>query len=147
MPELGWKSLNSAAPDSQAFIMASYFEVRSGLDALRFLMKSLRAWRQVQHAPGALGAALIAHPLKRNFFTLSAWEDRDALYTYAKTEPHRSIMKGMRQVMQTSTFTFWTAPAAEIPISWTEAKQRITQSAEAESGQASPAASRPETPS
>lgn len=137
MPALGWKSLNSAAPDAQAYIMASHFEVRSVPGSFRFLLKSLQAWRQVQGTPGVLGAALIAHPLQRVFFTLSAWEDRDALYRYAKTEPHRSIMPRMREVMRTSTFTFWTAPAAELPVSWVDAKQRISASAQAQSGSAS----------
>ena len=142
MPALGWKSLNSAGPGSQAYIMASTFEVRSLPDSFRFLMKSLLAWRQVVHAPGVLGAALLAHPLKRTFFTLSAWVDRDALYTYAKTEPHRSIMRGMREVMRDSTFTFWTAPL-DGPVSWAEAKQRLNATAKAESEKASS----PETPS
>jgi heme-degrading monooxygenase HmoA len=125
--------------------MASRFEVRSVLDSFRFLLKSFQVWGQLRHAPGAIGGALLAHPFKRVFFTLSAWEDRDALYTFAKTEPHRSIMRGMKQVMRTSTFTFWELPAAETPISWEDAKQRIGQAADADPGKA--AANRPETPS
>ncbi|GGR38603.1 hypothetical protein WEB32_32655 [Streptomyces netropsis] len=35
----------------------------------------------------ALGASLIAQPLKGVFWTLSAWEDRATLYGYAKAEP------------------------------------------------------------
>jgi hypothetical protein len=147
VPALGWKSLNAAVPDSQAYVMASHFEVRTLPGAFRFLRKSLAAWRQVQSAPGALGAALDAHPLQRTFFTLSAWVDRDALYTYAKSEPHRSIMQGMREVMRTSDFAFWTIPAAEIPISWADAKQHISESAKAESGKESPTAAGSETES
>jgi hypothetical protein len=37
----------------------------------------------------------------------SAWKSRDALYVYARTEPHRGIMTGLRATMSTSTFTFW----------------------------------------
>lgn len=146
MPALGWKSLSSADPDSQAYIMASYFEVRSLPDSFRFLMKSLVAWRQVVHAPGVIGAALLASPLKRKFFTLSAWVDRGTLYTYARTEPHKSVMLAMREVCRDSTFTFWTAPV-DGPVSWAEAKQRISAEAQAKSEKASRAASTPENPS
>jgi heme-degrading monooxygenase HmoA len=96
VPTLPWTIPNPATPNTQAFVMVSRFEVRSAKDVPRFFLKSLSAWRQVRSAPGALGASLIAQPLKRTFFTLSAWEGRDALYAFARTEPHRSIMNGLR---------------------------------------------------
>ncbi|TDU01822.1 uncharacterized protein DUF3291 [Streptomyces sp. 846.5] len=109
--------------------MASRFEVRSARDVPRFFLKSLSAWRQVRSAPGALGASLIARPLKRTFFTLSAWEGRDALYAFAGTEPHRSIMSGLRSTMRDSTFTFWELPVEELPISWENAQRRLSEQA------------------
>jgi len=109
--------------------MASRFEVRSVKDVPRFFLKSLSAWRQVRSAPGALGASLIAQPLKRTFFTLSAWEGRDALYAFARTEPHRSIMNGLRPTMRDSTFAFWELPVQELPITWENAKQHLAEQA------------------
>lgn len=107
--------------------MASRFEVRSAKDVPRFFLKSLSAWRQVRSAPGALGASLIARPLKRTFFTLSAWESRDALYAFARTEPHRSIMNDLRPTMRDSTFTFWEVPVEQLPLTWENAKQRLAE--------------------
>ncbi|WP_374104644.1 hypothetical protein [Streptomyces sp. GESEQ-4] len=78
---------------------------------------------------GACGASLIARPLKREFYTLSAWEDRDALYAYAQTEPHRGIMTSLRPTMRTSTFTFWEVNAVQFPITWAEAERRLTEQA------------------
>jgi hypothetical protein len=131
MPALGWKSLNSAPAGSEPYVMASRFEVRSLPDSFRFLVKSLSAWNQVRHAPGAFGAALLAYPFRRVYYTLSAWEDRDALYAFAKTEPHKGIM-GLRKVMRNSTFTFWTVPATALPITWADAKHRIDDQAAAD---------------
>jgi heme-degrading monooxygenase HmoA len=143
MPALGWKSVSSVPAESEPYVMASRFEVRSLPDSFRFFAKSLSAWSQVRRAPGAFGAALLAHPFQRVYYTLSAWEDRDALYAFAKTEPHKSIMN-LRSVMRQSTFTFWTIPATGVPVSWAEAKRRIDEeAAKAGSGDASPA----ETPS
>nr|WP_133995388.1 DUF3291 domain-containing protein [Streptomyces sp. 846.5] len=129
MPTLPWTTPNPATPNTQAFVMASRFEVRSARDVPRFFLKSLSAWRQVRSAPGALGASLIARPLKRTFFTLSAWEGRDALYAFAGTEPHRSIMSGLRSTMRDSTFTFWELPVEELPISWENAQRRLSEQA------------------
>jgi heme-degrading monooxygenase HmoA len=129
MPTLPWTVPNPAPPNTQAFVMASRFEVRSARNVPGFFVKALSAWRQVRSAPGALGASLIAQPLKRTFFTLSAWEDRDALYAFAATEPHRSIMNGLRPTMRESTFTFWEVPVAELPITWANAKQHLADQA------------------
>jgi hypothetical protein len=135
VPTLPWTKPNPARPDTTAFVMASRLDVRSGRDTPRFFLKSLFAWRQVRKAPGALGASLEAQLLKGVFYTLSAWEDKDALYTYARTEPHKSIMTGLRSVMSDSTFTFWEVPVAELPIAWDDAKRHIEEQARKDTAQ------------
>ncbi|MEU6483296.1 DUF3291 domain-containing protein [Streptomyces sp. NPDC046887] len=135
MPTLPWTTPNPARPDTTAFVMASRLDVRSGKDTPRFFWKSLSAWGQVRKAPGALGASLEAQLLKGVFYTLSAWEDRDALYAYAKAEPHKTIMTGLRSVMRESTFTFWEVPVAELPITWADAKRRIEEQARKDAAQ------------
>ncbi|WKX72370.1 DUF3291 domain-containing protein [Streptomyces sp. XD-27] len=125
MPTLPWTAPNPATPGTRALVMASRFEVRSPRDVPRFLLKSFSAWGQVRKAPGALGASLIAQPMKRTFYTLSAWESRDALYAYARAEPHRSIMTGLRSTCRSSTFDFWDVPVEELPLSWDDARRRL----------------------
>ncbi|MGV9314433.1 DUF3291 domain-containing protein [Streptomyces sp. NPDC003691] len=137
MPTLPWTTPNPARPGTEALVMASRFRVRSLKDVPRFFLKSIAAWRQVRTAPGALGAALEARPLHREFFTLSAWESRDALYAYTRAEPHRSIMTGLRPTMQDSAFRFWEVPVEQLPVDWAEAKRRLA--AEGETGRPSAA--------
>ncbi|MGY4919814.1 DUF3291 domain-containing protein [Streptomyces sp. 900116325] len=132
MPTLPWVTPNPAPPYGQVVVMASRFEVRSLTDVPRFFLKSLSAWRQVRSASGAFGASLIALPTQRTFFTLSAWENRDALYAYARAEPHRSIMTGLRTTMRTSTFTFWDASVEQLPLTWDEAKRRLAEQEQAD---------------
>ncbi|CAM5266686.1 DUF3291 domain-containing protein [Streptomyces aurantiogriseus] len=127
MPTLPWTTVSTPAPDTEAFVMASRFEVRSFKDVPRFFLRSLAAWKQVTGAPGAYGASLIAEPLKRTFWTLSAWENKEALYTYARTEPHRSIMSGMRPTMKSSVLTFWQVPSADLPVDWKDARHRLAE--------------------
>jgi hypothetical protein len=134
VPTLPWTTPNPPRPaTTRTLIMASRLEVRSFKDVPRFFLKSLIAWKQVRTAPGALGASLIAEPLKRTFWTLSAWENKQELYTYAKTEPHNSIMKGLRPIMRRSVFTFWESPVADLPIRWSEAKNRLAKQQTADS--------------
>jgi quinol monooxygenase YgiN len=136
MPTLPWTIPNPAPPGTQAYAMASRFEVGSVGGVPRFFLKSLTAWRQVRSAPGCLGASLIAQPLRRTFYTLSAWENRDALYAFARTQPHRGIMTTLRPTMRTSTFTFWTTPAEQLPLTWDEAKKRLAEQARTDAASA-----------
>ncbi|MFD0273353.1 antibiotic biosynthesis monooxygenase [Kitasatospora sp. NPDC127111] len=127
MPTLPWITPNPATPGTGAVVMASRFEVRSLRDVPRFFLKSLAVWRQLRTAPGALGASLVAQPLKRTFYTLSAWESRDALNAFAGSEPHRSAMTGLRSTMKDATFTFWDTPVERLPIAWPDAHERLAE--------------------
>lgn len=127
MPTLPWTSPNPAPRHAPAFVMASRFEVASLRHVPRFFLKSLAAWRQARQAPGIYGASLVARPLNRTFYTLSAWRDRDALYAYAKAEPHRGIMRDLRATTRDSAFTFWEATTDDLPLTWDEAMRRLDE--------------------
>lgn len=127
MPKLSWKSSKPLPTDTRVYVMASRFEVKSGSDVPRFFLRALSAWAQLKTSPGAVEASLIAQPLKRTFWTLSAWESRDAVYAYARAEPHRSIMGELRSTMRTSVFTFWELPLTDLPLDWTDARSRLDQ--------------------
>ncbi|HEX6518481.1 MAG TPA: DUF3291 domain-containing protein [Streptosporangiaceae bacterium] len=136
MPTLPWTIPNPAPPNAQACAMASRFEVRSIKDVPRFFLKSLAAWRQVRSAPGCLGASLITRPLRRVFYTLSAWQDRDALYAFAAAQPHRDIVVGLRPTTRSATFTFWDVPTGQLPLTWDDAQQRLADQARADAAKA-----------
>jgi hypothetical protein len=78
-------------------------------------------------SPGALGLSLIARPLRRTFWTLSAWQDQAALRATVGAQPHRQIMKRFRARMAGSSFVTWTAPATALPVPWDEALRRLEQ--------------------
>jgi quinol monooxygenase YgiN len=98
----------------------------------RFILRSVAAARQVRSAPGCLGASLIAQPLRRVFYTLSAWENRESLYAFAATQPHRDIMASLRPTMRTAAFTFWDVPTGQLPLTWDDAQQRLAEQARAD---------------
>jgi len=57
---------------------------------------------------------------------------RVALQEFARTEPHRTIMRRVRPWARTATFRFWTAPADQLTPGqlwpgqlWPEAERRI----------------------
>ena len=117
-----------AADGTEAYVMASKFELTSGWRTLAFLALAIRAWRQARRSPGALGVTLRAQPLRLSYWTLSAWTGKDALDAFARAEPHRTIMRRVRPWAKTATFRFWTADAAQLAPDrlWAEAERRIS---------------------
>ncbi|MGK5449908.1 DUF3291 domain-containing protein [Streptomyces radiopugnans] len=127
MPKLPWTTINPADPTAEAVVMASRLEVRSLRYVPRFFWLSLASWRQARRSPGAFGASLIAQLGRGVFWTLSAWESKEAVYAYAKAEPHNSIMKRLRPTMRESQFVFWNVPAERLPVSWEDARARLAE--------------------
>ncbi|MFC5751189.1 DUF3291 domain-containing protein [Actinomadura rugatobispora] len=125
MPTLPWSEPRTPPPETATLVMASRLEVRSLRHVPGFLAASLVLWRQARGAPGAVGVGLRAWPLRRTFWTVSAWEDEAAIRAYAGTEPHRSTMRRKRAVMRESDFVFWNVPAGDLPVSWEEVERRI----------------------
>ncbi|MFJ3880030.1 DUF3291 domain-containing protein [Streptomyces sp. NPDC090077] len=127
MPDIPWLTPTQAAPDAEVYVMASRFETTTLLGAVRFFLKAPGIIGQIRKAPGAHGAALRARVLGRTFLTLSAWEDRDALHRFARSEPHRSSARAAAAYTKESAFTFWTVPASGLPVTWAEAERRLAE--------------------
>ncbi|MFI8344301.1 DUF3291 domain-containing protein [Streptomyces sp. NPDC085639] len=127
MPDIPWSTPTAAAPDAEVHVMASRFETATLAGAVRFFLKAPGIILQIRKAPGAHGVALRARVLRRTFLTLSAWEDRDALYRFARSEPHRTSSRAASAYMKESVFTYWTVPAAELPLTWAEAERRLAE--------------------
>ena len=125
MPTLPWLAGPAADGPTTVVVMASRFSLRRMRDVPRFLADSLLVHRQVRSADGAVGVSLVARPLRREFLTLSAWRDRASLDALVRTAPHARVMRRHRAAMAESTFTFWDAPAASLPITWDEADRRL----------------------
>ncbi|MFJ4779793.1 DUF3291 domain-containing protein [Streptomyces sp. NPDC088762] len=127
MPDIPWSTPTQAAPDAEVYVMASRFETATLAGAVTFFLKAPGIIGQIRKAPGAHGVALRARVFSRTFLTLSAWEDRDALYRFARSEPHRSSSRAASAYMKESGFTFWTVRASELPLTWAEAERRLAE--------------------
>lgn len=127
MPTLPWTAgpaTSSAAAES--IVMASRFHVRRYRDVLPFFIDAMRVFRAARRSPGIIGVTLKARPLRKEFWTLSQWADRESLDRMVRSEPHLSVMTRGRAVMADSVFRGWPAPA-DTPPTWAQAVDRIDQ--------------------
>ncbi|MFJ8084968.1 DUF3291 domain-containing protein [Streptomyces sp. NPDC096205] len=126
MPTLPWTVPNTPPAGAEIHVFASRFETRTLWGALKFLARTPGVWRQVSSAPGAYGATLKAEPLKRTFWTLSAWESPTALKAFARAGAHAPTSRGLAAEMKDVKLATWSVSAEELPLGWTEAARRLT---------------------
>ncbi|MDT0387510.1 MULTISPECIES: DUF3291 domain-containing protein [Streptomyces] len=125
MPTLPWTVPNTPPQGTEVHVFASRFETRTLWGALKFLAGTPAVWRQVRRSPGAYGATLRAKPFRRTFWTLSAWESKDALHAFVRAGAHGPAARGLAPQMRDASFTTWQASSDDLPITWTEALRRL----------------------
>lgn len=99
--------------DEQAIVMASRLELRRYRDVPSFLVSALRLRRRFGRTDGSIQLVLAAKPLRRTFFTVSAWTDSASLDGYAGTEEHVKVMLRFGSRLADSTFESWPLAAGE----------------------------------
>lgn len=125
MPTLPWTEGSVAAPPSEVVVLASHLDLRRFRDVPAFLRAAVGLRRRLAEAPGSIGLGLSAEPLRRRFWTLSAWTDEAAVRAYVARPEHRAVMERFGPVMAGSRFETWTAPGDRRP-DWAEARRRLT---------------------
>ena len=83
--------------------------------------------RQLRHAPGLIGYALMAEVAGKTFWTFSVWENRGSLDEFARSSPHYQIIRKLRPRMGQTVFTFATADGSRLPWGWEEVKRQLQQ--------------------
>jgi quinol monooxygenase YgiN len=122
-----WKALKGVENGREYVALLSYLPLRSYAKIPAFLRFTLQIQRQMRETPGAVGYALRAKILSRDFWTLSVWEDDHALMDFVGKVPHAEAMKSMAPHMGATRFTRWKLQSSAIPPSWDEAMRREAQ--------------------
>ena len=129
MPTPPWTAGTTVDPDHECVIMASRLPLARYRHIPRFLAATMTIRRQLAGAEGLVGYTLDAQLLRKTFWTLSAWQDQQALDAFSTASPHRRRVDEIRPRMDPTTFVFWTANASDLPPTWAEARRRIEEQA------------------
>lgn len=128
MPALPWMHGPQAGTSAETIVLASRFKLTHYRDVAPFFLSALQIHAQVRRSAGAIGVALIAHPLRREFYTLSSWQDAASIDAMIATEPHRSVMTRYRSRTAAARFVTWRAAGPARPT-WSEARRRLLDAA------------------
>jgi hypothetical protein len=122
-----WKKLAVTAENREYVALLSYLPLRSYWRVPAFFRYTFQIQRQMLETPGAIGYAMRAQVLSRNFWTLSVWENDKALMDFVRKAPHGEAMKMIAPDMGPTKFTRWKVTGDAVPPSWDEAMKREPQ--------------------
>jgi len=116
-----WTVVAPPVGDREYLALITHLPLKRFRMITRFLRFSGAISRQLEGTHGLLGFSFRAKILARDFYTLSVWEDEQALDDFVRAEPHRGTMGTMRPHMAETKFVRWTLKGSEVPPSWREA--------------------------
>lgn len=125
MPASPWRTVGSPDPNSDVVALLSYLPLKTYSRMLPFLLYTAQVMKQLASAQGLLGYSLLAHPLHKRFWTLSAWENAEALRAFVQHPPHVRIMAALTPHMDKTRFVRWRVQGSQLPLRWDDALRRL----------------------
>ena len=125
MPKLRWQALQDTDSEKLYLAMASYLPLSRFRDTFRFLGYTRAIKSQLSKTKGVLGYALLARPLSGRYWTLSLWEDQEALMDFVREAPHGETMKAMRPRLGQTKFVQWEVSGSDMLLSWETVFKRL----------------------
>lgn len=123
--QLPWQAFAEPDPDRDYLVLASYLPLKRLRSTPRFFRYARAIRQQLAKADGLVGYTLKAQPLRREYFTLSMWEDERALSRFVEAKPHVDIMAGLRGHMGKTSFRQWSTKGSGAPPDWSAAHRRL----------------------
>lgn len=124
---MSWKSFGKAGPAREYVALISSLPLKSYWKMPAFIRFSRQIGEQLESAKGLVGYSLLARPLSKRFWTLSAWESGEALRQFVQDPPHLGVMAEIRPHMGETKFVQWKVHGSELPLKWNDALKRLDQ--------------------
>jgi hypothetical protein len=135
MPASPWRTFGSPDPNGDFVALLSYLPLKSYSRVFSLIVYAPQVMKQLASANGLVGYSLLARPFSKQFWTLSAWANEEALRAFVQHPPHLGIMTALAPHMGETKFVRWTVKGSQLPLQWDEALPRLSG--------ASPAPTRP----
>jgi heme-degrading monooxygenase HmoA len=128
MPASPWRTVGSPDPNGDFVALLSYLPLKSYWRVPPFIFYTAQVMKQLASARGLLGYSLLARPVSKRFWTLSAWESENALGAFVQHPPHQRIMTALTPHMDETKFVRWTVKGSQLPLRWDDALRRFSSS-------------------
>ncbi len=116
-----WEAVATADPAREYLALLSYLPLRGYRGTLALFRRSQAVGAQLANTPGLIGFTFRAKILGHRFWTLSVWEDEQALMAFVGRDPHLGTMDALRPRMGDVGFFRWRVRGTEVPLAWDDA--------------------------
>ena len=120
-----WKSRQALQPDREYLVLASSIPPLSRSSTWALFRGAGAVRKQLGQTDGVVGFALLARPWKKQYATLSIWDDEAALAAFSHAQPHEHLMKDLAPRMGDTKFVRWTIRGRDGRPSWGAALERL----------------------
>ena len=120
-----WRRFRSPQANDEYLAMVTYFLLKRFRDMPRFNLYSKRVQRQLAESGGLLGYAVGAKPWRKQFWTLSVWEDERALREFVHSGIHKGVMIVLQDDMADFANRAWTVRGSHVPPAWETAFKHL----------------------
>lgn len=121
-----WKSMQPMQPDRDYVVLASSIPPLSRASTRALFAGASAVRKQLTNTDGVIGFSLLARPLRKQYATLSVWENEAALENFARSEPHAQLMTDLGPEMAPTTFARWSVHGGNARPSWRDALARLS---------------------
>jgi hypothetical protein len=125
MPALPWKSFVSPESDKEYTAMVTFLPLNKFRAIPKFMRYTRQIQRQLAGSEGLIGYSMDANVVGKQFWTLSVWEDPQALRRFVHRTPHDEVMRDLLPEMGQTEFVQWKAKGSSVPPDWGAAKERV----------------------
>lgn len=120
-----WTTMQVLEPDREYLAFASWIPARRYGATPRLFRGASAVRDQLATTPGVIGFSLLARPVRKQYATLSIWENDEALAAFSRSEPHGQLMAELAAEMSDTNFVRWTIRGAQGRPTWKEALDRL----------------------
>jgi heme-degrading monooxygenase HmoA len=114
-------------PDRDYVVFASSIPPRRRTSTRALFAGASAVRKQLANTDGVIGYSLLARPLRKQYATLSVWQDEAALEDFAGSGRHAQLMADLGPEMAPTTFARWSVHGGDARPSWRDALARLSR--------------------
>lgn len=120
-----WVFLTPVDPDREYLALATFLPTRPSVTRREVGRRTGEIREQLRGTAGVVGFSLRAKLLRRRFYTLSVWENSEALGAFIDEPPHAETMVALGPHMDGQKFVRWNVRGSALPPRWEDALERL----------------------
>lgn len=125
MQESKWNTISQPDVNKSYLVLLTYLPLKHYHTIPRFLGYTNKIKQELEKARGLIGYSLRVQPFKKQFWTLSVWEDETALNEFAFKGFHSGVMIILKDEIESPKFVRWKISGNEVPPSWEKAAEKF----------------------